>query len=119
MILSLEISRRTTRIIVAMTMTLSVVPAVVAQSTCTVNAGSGTPDSTFNAVATQNGPGTGNEPSGAPGWTGADSTYSVLLPNGNTAFFFSDSYVGQSPALSGDGTVTTNSSGLRTRVPNC
>jgi len=102
-----------------MTMTLSVVPAVVAQSTCTVNAGSGTPDSTFNAVATQNGPGTGNEPSGAPGWTGADSTYSVLLPNGNTAFFFSDSYVGQSPALSGDGTVTTNSSGLRTRVPNC
>ena len=38
---------------------------------------------------------------------------------GDTAFFFSDSYVGEYPTLSGDGTVTTNANGLRTRAPNC
>jgi len=95
------------------------IPGAVTQSTCTVSANSGSTDTTFNAMATQNGPGTGNEPSGSPGWTGADSTYSILLPNGNTAFFYSDSYIGQSPALSGDGTVTTNANGLRTRAVNC
>jgi hypothetical protein len=87
--------------------------------TCTVSASPGAPDSTFNAEYAENGPGTGKEPSGMPGWTGADSTYSVLLPSGDSAFFFSDSYIGEYPALSGDGTVTTNSNGLRTRVPNC
>jgi len=87
--------------------------------TCTVAAGTGTPDSYFNSEYTENGPGTGKEPLGMPGWSGADSTYSVLLPSGDTAFFFSDSYVGQYPTLSGDGTVTTNSNGLRTRTANC
>ncbi len=87
--------------------------------TCTVSASSGTRDSTFNAEYTENGPGTGNEPLGMPGWTGADSTYSVLLPSGESAFFFSDSYVGEYPPLSGDGSVTTNSNGLRTRAVNC
>src|SRR5260370_11272026 len=87
--------------------------------TCTVSAGTGTPDSYFDSEYTQNGPGTGKEPLGMPGWTGADSTYSVLLPSGDSAFFFSDSYVGEYPALSGDGTVSTNSNGLRTRVANC
>lgn len=29
-----------------------------------------------------------------PGWTGADSTYSVLLPDGRTAWLFSDTFVG-------------------------
>lgn len=87
--------------------------------TCTVSASPGTPDSTFNAEYTENGPGTGSEPVGMAGWTGADSTYSVLLPSGDSAFFFSDSYVGEYPAISGDGTVTTNSNGLRTRAVNC
>jgi len=104
---------------IALITAFGMTPAGVTQSTCTVSAASGAPDATFNAAATQNGPGTGNEPSGSPGWTGADSTYSLLLANGNTAFFYSDSYIGQSPALGGDGTVTTNANGLRTRVPNC
>ena len=42
----------------------------------------------WDAIFTQDGPGKGLEPNGAPGWTGGDSTYSVLLPNGDTAFFF-------------------------------
>src|SRR2546430_5833178 len=70
-------------------------PAGLTAQTCTVTAGTGTPDSHFNAQYAENGPGTGNEPLGMPGWTGADSTYSVLLPNGDTAFFFSDSYIGE------------------------
>ncbi|MBC7797571.1 MAG: carboxypeptidase regulatory-like domain-containing protein, partial [Pyrinomonadaceae bacterium] len=59
------------------------------------------------------------EPAGSAGWTGADSTYSVKLPNGDSAFFFSDSYIAESPELSGDGTVATNANGLRTRIANC
>ena len=56
--------------------------------TCTVTANGLATDSFFNAEYTENGLGTRNEPSGRPGWTGADSTYSVLLPSGDTAFFF-------------------------------
>jgi len=95
------------------------VPLRLMAQTCTVTAGTGAPDSYFNAEYTENGPGTNNEPLGMPGWTGADSTYSVLLPSGDTAFFFSDSYIGEYPTASGDGTVTTNSNGLRSRPPNC
>jgi hypothetical protein len=78
-----------------------------------------TSNAQFDNIFTQDGPGRGLEPAGRPGWTGADSTYSILLPNGDTAFFFSDSYVGESPTLAGDGTVTTDANGLRTRVANC
>jgi len=91
----------------------------LAAQTCTVTAGTGTLDSYFDSGYTENGPGTRKEPLGMPGWTGADSTYSVLLPSGDSAFFFSDSYVGEYPTLSGDGTVNTNSNGLRTRAANC
>jgi hypothetical protein len=94
-------------------------PSSVSAQTCTVNAGAGTPDAVFDAIWTQNGPGTGNEPIGRPGWTGADSTYSIVLPNGDSAFFFSDSYIGESPTVSGDGTVSTDANGLRTRAVNC
>lgn len=87
--------------------------------TCSILARPGEPDENFNAEYTQNGPGTGKEPGGIAGWTGADSTYSVLLPNGDSAFFFSDSYIGESPAASGDGSVTSDANGLRTRAPNC
>lgn len=87
--------------------------------TCDVSVSPGVPDQTFDSIFTQNGPGTGLEPSGNAGWTGGDSTYSVELPNGDSAFFFSDSYIGESPALSGDGTVTTNVNGLRTKEANC
>jgi hypothetical protein len=87
--------------------------------TCTVSAGKGKVAARFDAEFTENGPGTGHESSRRPGWTGSDGTLSVLLPDGDTAFFFSDSYIGQSPALHGDGTVTTNANGLRRRAPNC
>jgi len=91
-------------------------PSSLSAQTCTVNASVGTPDAVFDAVWTQNGPGTVNEPGGGPGWTGADSTYSIILPNGDSAFFFSDSYIGESPTVSGDGTVSTDANGLRTRA---
>jgi len=90
-----------------------------AAQTCSLVAQTGLPDAEFDAIFTQNGAGTGLEPAGIPGWTGADSTYSNLLPNGDSVFFFSDSYVGESPALAGDGTVSTNADGLRTRAANC
>ncbi len=44
----------------------------------------GTIDSTFDGYATQNG----------PGWTGADGTYSLLLPDGTNLWMWSDSYIG-------------------------
>lgn len=90
-----------------------------AAQVCDVSVSPGVSDSNFDSIFTQNGPGTGLEPAGSAGWTGGDSTYSVKLPNGDSAFFFSDSYIGESPALSGDGTVTSNSNGLRMREPNC
>ncbi len=46
--------------------------------------GQGTPDATFNALVTQNG----------PGWTGGDGTYSVRLPDGSDLWMWSDSYIG-------------------------
>ncbi len=49
------------------------------------------PADDFNAVFTQNG----------PGWTGADSTYSRALPDGRTAYFFSDSFLASSPVPNG------------------
>ena len=58
--------------------------------TCSLSVQSGSSDPNFDSIFTQNGAGTGLEPAGRPGWTGADSTYSILLPNGDTAFFFSD-----------------------------
>ena len=44
----------------------------------------GTVDSTFDAYVTQNG----------PGWTGADGTYSLPLPDGTDLWMWSDSYIG-------------------------
>jgi hypothetical protein len=41
-------------------------------------------DSTFDAFFTQNG----------PGWTGADGSYSLLLPDGTNLWVWSDSYIG-------------------------
>ena len=87
--------------------------------TCNVAATRGTSDSNFDSIFTEDGPGTGLEPIGSAGWTGADSTYSILLPNGDTAFLFSDCYIGESPVLAGDGTVATEANGLRTRSVNC
>lgn len=86
---------------------------------CDITVGKGVSATKWNDEWTQDGPGKGLEPAGAPGWTGADSTISVKLPNGDSAFFFSDSFIGESPALPGDGRVYRNENGLRMRIPNC
>jgi hypothetical protein len=86
---------------------------------CELKVGKGEPAKEWDRIFTQNGPGTGLEPKGIPGWTGADSTISIELPNGETAFFFSDSFIGESPAKPGDGRVHVNRNGLRLRDPNC
>ena len=46
--------------------------------------GAGTTDPTYDSMVVQNG----------PGWTGADGTYSLALPNGNILWLWSDSYLG-------------------------
>ena len=86
---------------------------------CEISVGKGESAEDWNQIFTQNGPGTGLEPTGSAGWTGADSTISIELPNGNTAFFFSDSFIAESPEKPGDGRVFTNENGLRMREPNC
>jgi hypothetical protein len=43
-----------------------------------------TVDSTFDSYFTQNG----------PGWTGGDGSYSLLLPDGNDLWMWSDSFIG-------------------------
>jgi hypothetical protein len=86
---------------------------------CEIAPSPGAPSKTWDEIFTQNGPGKGLEPAGSPGWTGADSTYSILLPNGDSAFLFSDSYIGEWPPLTGDGTVSVDKNGLRTTAINC
>jgi hypothetical protein len=105
--------------LVAASLLLAAGTSFTMAQTCSLDVRAGTSNSEFDSIFTQDGPGRGLEPTGSPGWTGADSTYSIQLPNGDTAFFFSDSYIGQSPTLTGDGTVTTDANGLRTRVANC
>lgn len=78
-------------------------------SQCEITVGKGEPATKWDEQFTQNG----------PGWTGADTTVSVELPNGNTAFFFSDSFIAEDPAKPGDGSVYLNENGLRLRKPNC
>lgn len=76
---------------------------------CDITVGKGEPATEWNDIFTRNG----------PGWTGADSTISIELPNGDSAFFFSDSFIAEDPARPGDGRVNVNANGLRTREPNC
>lgn len=88
-------------------------------SQCGITVENGVKAADWDKTFTQNGPGTGLEPAGSAGWTGGDSTYSIKLPNGDSAFFFSDSYIAESPTKEGDATVLVNSNGLRTHKPNC
>ncbi|MGD9562863.1 MAG: hypothetical protein AB7F88_11540 [Pyrinomonadaceae bacterium] len=76
---------------------------------CGITVGQGEPATEWNDIFTRNG----------PGWTGGDTTVSIELPNGDSAFFFSDSYIAEDPQLPGDGSVYTNENGLRLRKPNC
>jgi hypothetical protein len=65
---------------------LSVLASIAASGQCTLpaNPSTGIIDSTFDAYTTQNG----------PGWTGADGTYSLPLPDGTNLWMWSDSYIG-------------------------
>src|SRR5688572_23006311 len=76
---------------------------------CDITVGKGESATKWNDAFTMNG----------PGWTGADTTVSIELPNGDSAFFFSDSFISESPNMPGDGSVQVNANGLRTRKPNC
>src|SRR6266446_6792908 len=65
---------------------ISVLASLSALGQCTLP---GTPsagmiDATFDGYTTQNG----------PGWTGADGSYSLLLPDGTNLWMWSDSYIG-------------------------
>ena len=57
---------------------------LLAQCTLPGAPAQGIPDSTFDALVTQNG----------PGWTGGDGTYSSVLPDGRHLWGWSDSYIG-------------------------
>ena len=61
-------------------------PVKSARAQCALPAppGAGTSDPAFDSMVMQNG----------PGWTGADGSYSLALPNGNTLWLWSDSYLG-------------------------
>lgn len=76
---------------------------------CEISVGKGESAEDWNKIFTRN----------DSGWTGADSTISLELPNGDTAFFFSDSFIAESPEKPGDGRVYVNKNGLRLREPNC
>jgi hypothetical protein len=92
--------------------------AVVAQE-CELKTRRGVIDKQFESIFSQNGPGSGLQSASGPAWTGADSTYSVLLPNGDSAFFFSDGYIAESPPVKGDGKVIVAPNGMRMREANC
>ena len=64
--------------------TLFITAFAAAQCKLPANPSAATVDSTFDAYTTQNG----------PGWTGADGTYSLPLPDGTNLFMWSDSYIG-------------------------
>jgi hypothetical protein len=76
-------------------------------------------DKSFESIFTQDGPGSGLQSTGGPAWTGADSTYSIVLPSGDSAFFFSDGYIAESPPVEGDGKVIVAANGMRMRQANC
>lgn len=107
----------TLRFIAFLTCFLSV--GIVAAQNCEIKTRPGVPDKQFEAIFSQNGPGTGLQSATGPAWTGADSTYSVVLPNGDSAFFFSDGYIAESPSVEGDGKVTIGPNGIRMRQANC
>src|SRR5690348_16916317 len=104
-------NRMTLHFLATLLTTLSLLPAT-SLAHCPVSPGTAVKATEWDAIFTQDGPGKGLEPSGSPGWTGGDSTYSILLPDGDNAFLFSDSYIGESPPSKGDGTVTRDANNL-------
>ncbi|HEY6293245.1 MAG TPA: DUF5005 domain-containing protein [Terriglobia bacterium] len=70
--------------VLPLALSLGFCPLLGAQCTLPPAPGPGTIDSTFDSLVMQNG----------PGWTGADGSYSVALPDGNDLWLWSDSYIG-------------------------
>ncbi len=86
---------------------------------CEIRVGKGEAAEQWTQDFTMNEPGKGLAVADGPTLTGADTTVSLLLPNGDTAFFFSDSFIAEYPEKPGDGRVYENENGLRMRRPNC
>ena len=103
------------RITGLITLALFISASVFAQ--CEISVGNGEKADDWNDIFTQNGQNLTEKDTA--GWTGADTTVSIELPNGDSAFFFSDSFIAENPAKPGDGRVYTNKNGLRMREPNC
>jgi hypothetical protein len=74
----------TATLILSLLVCLALAGTVRAQCTLPSAPGQGAIDPTFDSLVVQNG----------PGWTGADGTYSLALPNGNELWLWSDSYIG-------------------------
>jgi hypothetical protein len=98
---------------------LGVQAGYVAGQNCELKTRPGVIDKQFESIFTRNGPGSALQAATGPAWTGADSTYSILLPNGDSAFFFSDGYIAESPPVQGDGKVLVGPNGMRMREANC
>jgi len=81
-----EIAAPGSRVVIFLLVTgaLSLASGLGAQCVLPAPPSTGVPDTTYDAMAVQNG----------PGWTGADGTYSLALPNGNSLWLWSDSYIG-------------------------
>lgn len=74
----------TTILVLALIASFILAAPLGAQCTLPPAPGMGTIDSSFDSLVVQNG----------PGWTGADGTYSIALPNGNNLWLWSDSFIG-------------------------
>lgn len=101
---------------------IALILAVTVQSAfpqCDINVGKGVSAEEWNDDLAMTEPGKGLAVPNNPALTGADSTISLLLPNGDTAFFFSDSFIAEYPEKPGDGRIYLNENGLRMRKPNC
>ena len=72
--------------VLCLSLSLGAFAAIPSLAQCTLpgTPTTGTIDSTFDGYVTQNG----------PGWTGADGTYSLALPDGTNLWMWSDSYIG-------------------------
>ena len=95
----------------------ALISSVAAQ--CEIKPGKAVKADAWDDVFIQYGPGKGLEPAGQPGWTGGDSTISLRLKNGDSAFFFSDSYIGEAVRTKRDGTVDIRDDGARVVEINC
>jgi len=70
--------------VLTLALSLALAASLRAQCTLPPAPGEGSIDSAFDSLVVQNG----------PGWTGADGSYSMALPDGTDLWLWSDSYIG-------------------------